>query len=231
MAENGDGTSIYLQGQPVDAFLPGLAAELGMPLFPDTIRPRFWIGNSLTTQTHYDGPENIACHVAGQKIFTFFPPEQIANLYPGPLMGGPGGVPVSLVDLEAPDLDAYPRFVKALDHAIVAKPEPGDAVYIPPMWWHHVRTEGPLNLLVNYWRDLLPEQAYPPIAGLLVSALSIRQLPEPLRATWKHWVDYYVFGATGNPIEHLPPSHYGFFEENMSPKQLTALKALVRQNI
>lgn len=230
-AEEGSSQSLYMQGQRVDAFLPRLAAELAMPLFPDTIRPRFWIGNSLTTQTHYDGAENIACHIAGKKTFTLFAPDQIANLYPGPLIGGPGGVPVSLVDLYEPDLDAYPRFAEALDNAVEARPEPGDAVYIPPMWWHHVRTDGPLNLLINYWRDTLPTNAYPPIAGLLVSALSIRQLPEPLRATWKHWMDYYVFGTTGNAMEHLPAAHHGFFEENMSQQKLATLKAMVRRNI
>ncbi len=230
-AEEGNGQSLYMQGQPVDGFLPGLAAELSMPLFPAAVRPRFWIGNSLTTPTHYDGSENIACHIAGEKVFTLFSPEQIANLYPGPLMDGPGGVPVSMVDLDNPDFDAYPRFAEALSHAVEARLEPGDAIYIPPMWWHHVRTDGPLNLLINYWRDLVPAQAYPPLAGLFVSALSIRQLPEPLRTSWKHLMEYYIFETAGNPMQHLPPQHHGFFEDDPTPQQMAALKAIVRQNV
>ncbi|MEI9904556.1 MAG: cupin-like domain-containing protein [Asticcacaulis sp.] len=46
---------------------------------------------------------------------------------------------------------ALPKFHKALGHAQEARLEPGDALFIPALWWHHVRTTGPLNLLVNYW--------------------------------------------------------------------------------
>lgn len=231
MAQDGGDSSLYMQGKPVDVFLPRMATELEMPLFPADVRPRFWIGNSLTTQTHYDGAENIACHIAGKKTFTLFAPDQIANLYPGPLMGGPGGVPVSLVDLDNPDFERFPRFAEALDCAVEARLEPGDAVYIPPMWWHHVRTDGPLNLLINYWRNVLPPNAFSPLVGLFTSALSIRQLPEPLRESWKHMMDYYIFETTGSPIEHLPRTHHGFFEENMSQQQMETLKTMVRRNI
>ena len=42
--------------------------------------------------------------VAGRRRFTLFPPEQVANLYIGPLDLTPAGQPVSLVDQAQPDL-------------------------------------------------------------------------------------------------------------------------------
>src|SRR3546814_2525666 len=56
-----------------------------------------------------------------------------------------------MVDLAAPDLTRYPRFAEALAHAMTAELEPGDAIYIPGLWWHDVQAAGPFNVLVNYW--------------------------------------------------------------------------------
>ncbi len=63
---------------------------------------------------------------------------------------------MSLVQLHAPDFDRFPRFREALDAAVTAELEAGDAIYIPPLWWHHVQSLEPFNLLVNYWWHALP---------------------------------------------------------------------------
>ncbi|KRG49932.1 hypothetical protein ARC23_12615 [Stenotrophomonas beteli] len=36
------------------------------------------------------------------------------------------------------DVERFPRFHQALAQAHVAEPAPGDAVYIPSLWWRHV---------------------------------------------------------------------------------------------
>ena len=41
---------------------------------------------------------------------------------------------------------------------MVADLEPGDAIYIPTLWWHHVRSHSPLNILLNYWWQADPAQ-------------------------------------------------------------------------
>jgi oxalate decarboxylase/phosphoglucose isomerase-like protein (cupin superfamily) len=55
------------------------------------------------------------------------------------------------VSFRDPDFTRFPRFREALKHAIVAELEPGDALYIPSLWWHHVESIGVLNAMVNYW--------------------------------------------------------------------------------
>src|SRR2546430_6874050 len=64
-------------------------------LFPYTTLfrslPRIWLGTAITTPTHLDEWNNIGCVVCGRRRFTLFPPEQIANLYIGPLDFAPTG--------------------------------------------------------------------------------------------------------------------------------------------
>ena len=89
-----------------------------------------WIGNRTHTATHWDQSQNLACVVAGRRRWTLFPPEQLKNLYVGPLEFTLAGQPTSLVDIDAPDLKTYPRFAEALKVARRAELGPGDALYM-----------------------------------------------------------------------------------------------------
>src|SRR6185503_17120441 len=104
-------------------------------------RPPTYYVASLLIDGHLPGfraTNDLACCAIGRRRFTLFPPEQIFNLYPGPLDATPGGQAVSVVDFANPDLDKYPRFREAIAAGQMAEVEPGDAVFIPAMWWHHV---------------------------------------------------------------------------------------------
>lgn len=214
----------YLQAVPINSAAPTMMAELDMPLLDAKVQPRLWIGNTLCTQTHFDRPANIACHVAGEKVVTLFPPDQLPNLYVGPLDMTPGGVPISMTSLENPDFEAHPRFARALETARRTHLEPGDALYMPSYWWHHIQTTGPLNMLVNYWWNDTRQDAWHPMAALYLAALSIRQLPEDQRRLWKTMMEYYIFDSDGDPVAHLPPSAQGFFGAEVSAEQMQLYK-------
>jgi len=115
------------------------------------VQPRLWLGNEVVTPAHFDESHNLACVVSGRRRFTLLPPEQVGNLYIGPLDFAPTPTPISLVSFRAPDFARFPRFHDALAAAQVAELEPGDALYIPSLWWHHVESIGLLNTMVNYW--------------------------------------------------------------------------------
>ena len=68
-----------------------------------------WLGNRTRIAAHHDLPDNIACVVAGRRRFTLFPPEQLENLYIGPLDFTPAGQAISLVDFAQPDFDEIPE--------------------------------------------------------------------------------------------------------------------------
>lgn len=201
--------SFYIQSASIADYLPGFAGENTLGLVDAAVPPRIWIGNRLTVQTHFDVSENLACCVSGRRRFTVFPPEQTPNLYPGPFELTLAGPPVSMVRLEAPDLDRYPNFETALQHALRADLEPGDALYLPYFWWHHVNTLEDLNVLVNYWWNEAEPGLGSPFDALLHAILAVRDLPERQRAAWQMMFGHYAFGENGDPVAHLPPEARG----------------------
>jgi Cupin-like domain len=195
--------ALYAGAAAADDHLPGWLDANPLPLPTPGATPRIWIGNGTRVSTHYDVSSNIACVVAGRRRFTLFPPEQIANLYVGPLEHTIAGQPTSMVDLEAPDLARYPRFAQALDTALVADLEPGDAIFMPSLWWHNVAARDAVNVLVNYWWEHDP--AAPPFPALAHALMSIRDTPPRERAAWRAWFDHFVFGDdAGHAGDHLP---------------------------
>lgn len=214
-ASDAEAPSIYVGSTDIDHFLPGFRAANDLAL----THPNFahqpplasiWIGNRTTAAAHYDVSHNLACCVVGRRRFTLFPPDQIANLYPGPLEPTPGGQVVTMVDLAAPDLARFPRFAAAMEAAVIADLHPGDVLYYPAMWWHQVDALEPFNVLANYWWNPVPAFIDTPQTTLLHALLSLRDRPAGERAAWRAVFDYYVFGE-GAPeaAAHLPQAARG----------------------
>jgi len=204
----------YVQSVSIPEYLPGFEAENSLEMLDVSVVPRIWIGNEITVQTHFDLKENIACSVAGRRRFTLFPPSQTPNLYPGPFELTLSGPPVSMVKLGQPDFEKYPKFHTAIEHAQVAVLEPGDAIYIPYLWWHHVEALEDLNVLVNFWWDDANPDIGSPYDAMLHSILKIRDLPQNQREAWRTMFDHYVFGQNGDPVEHLPLQAHGLLGDH-----------------
>ncbi|MCQ8186099.1 cupin-like domain-containing protein [Parvularcula maris] len=204
-----DRGSVYVQSVPVAEHLPGLERDNPAGLAPEGVAPRIWIGGPLRVQTHFDLKENLAVVAAGRREFILFPPEQLANLYPGPFEHTLAGPPVSMVDLDDPDHARYPRFAEAMSRARRAVLEPGDAIYIPYFWWHHIRSLDGFNILLNYWWNDSRADLGSPYDALLHTVLAIRDMPDRQRDIWRHVFGYYAFGSHGDPVAHLPPAARG----------------------
>jgi hypothetical protein len=207
--------------------LPGFAQENILGPVDAGVLPRIWLGNRITTPTHVDEWNNVGCVVAGRRRFTLFPPHQISNLYIGPLDFAPTGAPMSLVSLRHPDFDRYPKFREALGESQSAELGPGDAIFIPPLWWHHVESLEPFNVLVNYWwHDLAGDGANADSAfdALLHGILSIRALPPETRLAWRSLFDYYLFGNEAELLDHIPQERRGILGE-LSAEQMAGLRA------
>ncbi|QNA88272.1 cupin-like domain-containing protein [Massilia sp. Dwa41.01b] len=196
--------AIYVGSTTVDTCLPGFRFENDVGLGGRDALASIWIGNRTRIAAHYDLPDNLACVAAGRRRFTLFPPEQLPNLYIGPLDFTPAGQSISLVDFHAPDLARFPRFAQAMEHAQVAELDAGDALFIPSMWWHHIEALDAFNVLVNYWWRQSPEYMDTPINALMHALMSIRDMPLEQRRAWHGLFRHYVFEADEDTAAHIP---------------------------
>jgi hypothetical protein len=190
------------------------------------------MGNKAITPAHFDESSNVACVVSGRRRFTLFPPEQVANLYIGPLGYAPTGKPISLVSFREPDFARVPRFAEALAAAQVAELGPGDALYIPALWWHHVESLEKYNILVNYWwrgDPVAPTPSDSALDCLVHSIVNLRHLAPEQRKAWGTIFGYYVFDSEQHPEAHIPPHQRGVLGK-LSADYVSQVKAfLVKQ--
>jgi hypothetical protein len=224
---------VAAQSAPIAEVVPGFAAENPLGVVAAGVQPRLWLGNAITTPTHLDEWNNVGCVVSGRRRFTLFPPEQVANLYIGPLDFAPTGAPMSLVQLHAPDFARFPRFRAALEAALTAELGPGDALYIPPLWWHHVESLESFNLLVNYWWHASGDARIDGACGfdaLIVAMLNLRGVPDATRKAWQALFDYYVFNAAGDPAAHIPEARRGLLGR-LSAEDSAKLRAHLGQRV
>jgi hypothetical protein len=113
--------------------------------------PRFWIGPAGTmTPLHCDYDDNIFAQIWGAKRIFLAPPHHDAFLYPTEanalLFGSP-------VDPAKPDYERYPLSRQANLVEVIVRP--GDMLYVPAGWYHHVHALT-FSLSSNRWARGLP---------------------------------------------------------------------------
>lgn len=105
-----------------------------------------WFGPSGTVSPlHFDPKNNFLCQVVGYKRIILYHPDDTPNLYPYDtrLLNN-----TAQVDPLNPDYEKWPDFKKIKGH--VAYLKPGDILYIPPKWWHHV-TSLTASFSISFW--------------------------------------------------------------------------------
>lgn len=141
---------------------------------PDAVN--FWMGDErAVTSMHKDPYENIYCVIDGYKEFILIPPtdlpyvpykrypqaefvleDNIWNIIPTISddledESSDSGLPWICIDPLKPDFTKYPEFKKA--HVFRVKLNKGDCLYLPSLWFHHVRQSHGC-IAVNYWYDM-----------------------------------------------------------------------------
>jgi hypothetical protein len=224
-AADADAPSIYAGAVNAPNFLPGLIGEIDIGLLDPSVEQlvSLWIGNRTRTAAHWDLPQNIACVVTGRRRYTLLPTAQVKNLYIGPFDLTIAGRPTSLVDFRNPDFAAHPRFREAMAHAEIADLAPGDAVYVPSLWIHHVESMDAISAMVNFWWRDAAAHMLSPYLTMLHSLLTIRGMPEAERAAWRAMFDHFVFETDGDPMAHVPEGARGLWGA-LTPEKIAALK-------
>ena len=137
--DNQNKEKIYLSVFELFKAFPKLESDIDTSLFRS--KNIFWkLGwidpKGTVTGLHRDFMDNIFIQLRGRKHFYLMAPNQSDLLYQSKKYDP--GINCSLVDLENYDPDTYPLF----EYAVVfeANINPGDLLFIPKGWWHHVKS-------------------------------------------------------------------------------------------
>lgn len=217
--------TMYVGSTEINNWLPGYNEANNASI--DHLKPltSIWIGNQSKIAAHFDFPNNLACCIAGRRRFTLFPPEQLANLYVGPMEFAPGGQEISLVDFDNPNFTEHPKFEQALAAAQVAELAPGDVLFLPSMWWHHVEALDAFNVLVTHWWRDSPAFMGRPNNALMLAIMSLRSLPLAQRKAWQAQFNYYIFEHEQANLDHIPEqvrNHLSLPLDELSARKLRA---------
>ncbi|XP_061697377.1 tRNA wybutosine-synthesizing protein 5 [Syngnathoides biaculeatus] len=133
---------------------PELAEDFHIPDFfePDQFFSSVFRISSCRLQlwTHYDVMDNLLAQVTGRKRVVLYSPQDALHLY---LTGDKSEV----LEIDSPDMNSYPEFVKAARYECVL--EPGDLLFIPALWFHNTLALQ-FGVGVNvFWRQL-PADSY-----------------------------------------------------------------------
>jgi hypothetical protein len=222
------GKSVYAGSAPCRDCLPGFAPANAMPLLARETPPRIWLGTASNVSSHYDTFDNLACVIAGRRRFTLYSPELIGRLYVGPIDRTMSGPPVSLAASSPQDDARFPLFREVRDQAWICELAPGDALYLPKLWWHQVESLAAFNGLVNYWWDGFATGPDSPYTSLLLAMITIAERPPEERQAWRAFFDHYVFRSDGHPLAHLPAEQRGVLGP-LKPNNYANIRARVMQ--
>ncbi|CAL1582639.1 unnamed protein product [Knipowitschia caucasica] len=128
---------------------PVLAEDFIIPEFfdPDQFFSSVFRISSCGLQlwTHYDVMDNLLAQVTGTKRVVLFSPQDALHMY---LSGDKSEV----LDIDSPDLEKFPEFLKAQRFECVL--QPGDLLFIPALWFHNTMALQ-FGVGVNvFWRHL-----------------------------------------------------------------------------
>jgi len=111
------------------------------------------ISGPVTMWLHYDVMANVLCQVKGSKRLLLYPPSDVTYLSFGP------GASSSTINPFTTSTEEHPELQFAHPHEVLLNP--GDVLFIPPLWLHTASPMEGLSVAVNvFFRDDSMEAGY-----------------------------------------------------------------------
>lgn len=170
--------TMYWSGARVFQLWPMLAEHIDLDrpdLFNQALMalPRMYIGPiGSFSPIHFDHAPNFTAQIVGRKRWVFYAPDQTDLLYRYPWHHFLGHFSTINTREKLDDFDRFPLFERA--QAWEAVVEPGDIIYVPPKWWHHVSSLDPTISLHFFWKTW-PQYALQVVRRPLWNALGKSQ--------------------------------------------------------
>jgi len=158
---------------------------------------------------HYDVMANVLCQVRGRKRLLLYPPSDVSAL------GFEPGASSSSVDVFS--TDPAHRAALAHTHPHEATLEPGDILFIPPMWVHTAAPTDGMSVAVNIFFRSLDGHSY--AAGRDVYGNRDLAAYERGRRDLERIV---------KAFDDLPPDVSGFYLERLGNELLDKARAIAR---
>ncbi len=141
----------YLAQHQLFDQIPELQRDISIPTYcclgeNDDVDINAWFGPKGTiSPLHHDPKHNFLAQVVGHKYIRLYAPKDTEMVYPikDSFLDN-----TSQVDVENPDFDKFPLFGKAPYKECIL--EPGDMLYIPPKYWHYIRSLS-VSFSVSFW--------------------------------------------------------------------------------
>ena len=118
----------------------------------------------VVTPMHFDHCHTVIAQVHGRKRVTVCPPRDSEHMYPFSVADG--APRTSRVDLwawnkgDGAERARFPDVARATQYE--CELAPGDVVYIPPAWWHHVEAlDGNVSVLLPFDMTAAEQQELP----------------------------------------------------------------------
>jgi lysine-specific demethylase 8 len=139
--DNGQNTPKgYLSVFKVFTAFPELRSDVDFSLlsqFKVKNTAKGWIGPAGTvTGYHVDWGDNVLAQICGRKEVRLVSPQDSKYMYPSKRFDQ--GTMSSEMDVDNYDADRFSLFAKATEYRVII--HPGEMLFIPRGWWHHVRS-------------------------------------------------------------------------------------------
>jgi len=146
----------YLASLPVHKYFKEIESDYNTPDIPKEQgkSANLWIGfKGQVTPLHHDwssgdpGMDGLHAVVCGRKLFKLYDPSLNLKCFKRKSEWGLFHH-AAVDDIENPNFDLFPEVKNAV--GIDAVIEQGEMLFIPKLWWHHVRTLEP-SISLNFW--------------------------------------------------------------------------------
>lgn len=143
----------YLAQHELFGQIPALKADISVPDYcsvsaenSSPVDIKAWLGPKDTeSPMHTDPKHNLLCQVFGRKRIILASPADTENLY---VHASEFLSNTSQIDAANPDFERFPMVSRVHFYELLL--QPGDCLYLPPKWWHYVRSDTP-SFSVSFW--------------------------------------------------------------------------------